>query len=460
MDAGGSRRRPPVWLRRRVLAGVAAAVAGTLVVATVVLPRVLARPATRRSAEPGQLSAAVEAVLVQRDLALRQRQESAFLGVVDPAEPTFLTAQRRLWHRLVTLPLAGWNESVVRVAAGASTGPGAPAAARTRSGVPALAAAAVEIRYRLAGVDRRVVVVTERDVFRSFRGRWLLAGEEPAAPGAGGSAGAGVGEPAAPGAENLWQLGAIRVLRRGTVVVIAAPSQAALAGAALVATLAGLPRVTRVWGPGWARAAAVELPATQSAFAALTALSGGITDVAAVTLSDAPGGRPGGPGERIVVNPAAFARLSALGQRVVLTHELTHVASAGVTGPTAPRWLVEGFADFVAFRGSGLPIPVAAAELAAEVRGGRLPAALPSGADFDQRRGAQLAATYEEAWLACRLIAARVGTGGLVQFYRAVAPVGEAALPGQLQRELGTSVAGFVAQWRATLRAELAGSAA
>lgn len=427
----------------------AAAVAGALVVAAaVILPRLLSRPTPRPPAEPGQLRAALESVLVQRDVALRQQDEPAFLEVVDPAAPTFLIAQRRLWRRLVALPLVGWNESVVSTATAAAPGAGVP------SRLPPMAVA-VEIRYRLAGVDRRVVVVAERDVFRWSGGRWLLAGEQPSV----GDAGTGGGASAAPAAENLWQLGAIRVLRRGTVVVIAAPSQAALANSALAATLAGLPRVTQVWGPGWAPAAAVEMPANEGAFTALTALAGGTSDVAAVTLSDTPSGSPGGPGERIVVNPAAFAKLSPLGQRVVLTHELTHVASAPVTGPGAPRWLVEGFADYVAFRDSGLPIRVAAAELAAQVRAGDLPAALPDGAAFDQRRGAELAATYEEAWLACRLIATRVGTAGLVGFYRAVAPVGDAALPGQLQRQLGTSVAGFVAQWRATLRAELAGSA-
>lgn len=427
----------------------AAAVAGALVVVAVVLPRVLSRPAPRRPAEPAQFRAALDSVLVQRDAALRQRDEPAFLEVVDPTEPTFLIAQRRLWRRLVALPLAGWNESVVSVATAAVPGAAAPSQLPPR-------AVAVEIRYRLAGVDRRAVVVTERDVFRWSGGRWLLAGEQPSV----GGTGTGGGGSAAPAAENLWQLGAIRVLRRGPVMVIAAPSQVALASSALSATLAGLPRVTQVWGPGWAPAAAVEMPATQGAFAALTALTGGTSDVAAVTLSDTPSGRPGGPGERIVVNPAAFAKLSPLGQRVVLTHELAHVASAPVTGPGAPRWLVEGFADYVAFRDTGLPIPVAAAELAAQVRAGDLPAALPDRAAFDRRRGAELAATYEEAWLACRLIAARVGTAGLVGFYRAVAPVGDAALPGQLQRELGTSVAGFVAQWRAMLEAELAGSAA
>ena len=73
-----------------------------------------------------------------------------------------------------------------------------------------------------------------------------------------------------------------------------------------------------------------------------------------------------------------------------------------------PTWLIEGFADYVGNLGSGQPVPAIAAELAAEVRRG--PAA---GRAADRRRlrrrQRRLPQAYEQSWLACRLIADRIG---------------------------------------------------
>ena len=124
-------------------------------------------------------------------------------------------------------------------------------------------------------------------------------------------------------------------------------------------------------------------------------------------------------GARIVLNPANLARLDAAGRRLVIGHELTHIASRAVTSDQMPTWLVEGLADYVGNLGSGLPVPATAAELAAEVRAGRVPAALPADAAF--AGGSRLPQAYEQSWLACRLIADRAGQAGLVRFYRAVA---------------------------------------
>ncbi|HEY9522111.1 MAG TPA: hypothetical protein VIR33_02635, partial [Thermopolyspora sp.] len=120
--------------------------------------------------------------------------------------------------------------------------------------------------------------------------------------------------------------------------------------------------------------------------------------------------------------------------------ELTHVATHAAISDL-PTWLVEGFADYVAYRDSGIPVRTAAAELAADVRAGRLPAALPTRRDFhdDERR----VRAYEEAWLACRYIAARFGEEALVRLYRR-------------ERALGMSVAEFTAAWREYVRGELA----
>ena len=82
--------------------------------------------------------------------------------------------------------------------------------------------------------------------------------------------------------------------------------------------------------------------------------------------------RPDGTvlGARIVLNPATLARLDAAGRRLLISHELTHIASRSVTSDQMPTWLIEGLADYVGNLGSGMPVSRTAAELAAEVRAG------------------------------------------------------------------------------------------
>ncbi|MDF2708230.1 MAG: hypothetical protein K0R62_3882 [Nonomuraea muscovyensis] len=152
-------------------------------------------------------------------------------------------------------------------------------------------------------------------------------------------------------------------------------------------------------------------------------------------------------GCRVIVVPGGFDRLTPTGRDVVLAHELTHVA-AGTGG--LPVWLYEGFADYVAYRDAGLAVPVAAAELAAEVRSGREPRELPGPAAFAPG-AARLAAAYQEAWLACRFIAERSGEVRLVSLYREARAVGaERALSA-----LGLPVATLTALWRTYVRDEL-----
>ncbi|MET8989878.1 hypothetical protein ABZW49_30890 [Nonomuraea wenchangensis] len=156
-------------------------------------------------------------------------------------------------------------------------------------------------------------------------------------------------------------------------------------------------------------------------------------------------------GDRVLVVPEVFARLNPTGRDVVLAHELTHIA-AGTD--RLPVWLYEGFADYVGYRDSGLPVRTAAAELADEVRAGRLPAELPGPAAFaaDGSDPAGLARAYQEAWLACRFLADRFGEGTLVRLYREARVDGaDRALAG-----LGLSTATLTARWRAYVREQLA----
>lgn len=219
--------------------------------------------------------------------------------------------------------------------------------------------------------------------------------------------------------------------------------------------------VTRVWGEDWARRVVVLVPADAEEFGRVLRAGSDLTGMAAV----ATGGRPGDGGgrptadQRIVVNPANFDRLGAAGRRVVLTHEITHLATRAATGPLAPTWLVEGLADHVAYLDAGLDVPSAARELRAEVRAAGPPAALPSDADFDGGNP-RLAAVYQMSWLACRLLAETAGQPALLRLYRQVGQ----ARAGSPERVLAAALADvvhqtpeqFTAAWRGYLRSRLA----
>ncbi|MEV0968757.1 peptidase MA family metallohydrolase [Microtetraspora glauca] len=195
--------------------------------------------------------------------------------------------------------------------------------------------------------------------------------------------------------------------------------------------------VARVWG---SVDAVILVPATD-AQAAVLASPAGVTGLAALADVD-----------HVIVAPSGFARLSETGRRVVLAHELTHVATGAAVAGDMPAWLVEGFADYVGYLDSGLTARAVASELAAEVRAGTLPAALP-GREAFRPGSVRLPQAYEEAWLACRYIAERYGERALVALYRAAS---DHDLATALVKTLGTNLAELTAAWREYVRSELA----
>jgi hypothetical protein len=215
--------------------------------------------------------------------------------------------------------------------------------------------------------------------------------------------------------------------------------------------------VSKIWTGSWPRYVVVVVPGSEEELAATVGESSTITSaVAAAAISDNADPVTGAvPGQRLVVNPDALDGLSAVGRRIVVRHEVTHIADARATTDATPVWVREGFAEYVANLATGQPVPVAAAELRAEMVAGRQPAQLPGPADF--ATGTTIGAAYQEAWLACRLIAAKAGTSGLVTFYRVVGQAVADPSPAEagLRAVLHESLAAFTTQWRAYVRAEL-----
>jgi hypothetical protein len=201
----------------------------------------------------------------------------------------------------------------------------------------------------------------------------------------------------------------------------------------------------------WDAPVVVEVPASAGRLDdALGATPGTYAGVAAVTAPVDGSARPGAP-THVFVNPDVSSDLRAAGAQVVMSHELTHLAT-GAARSTAEPWLLEGFADWVALRDVRLPDQTTLGRAIALARRDGVPDHLPGDAEFDTR-ATDLQAAYEQAWLACRLVGERLGPNGLVRLYRRV----EAGEPlTDALRSAGLPEEALVRAWRARLQ-DLAG---
>jgi hypothetical protein len=210
-----------------------------------------------------------------------------------------------------------------------------------------------------------------------------------------------------------------------------------------------------VWGGFWSQYVVVVVPEDQTQMERIVGTENGSqSSVAAVTTSV--GRAHPELASHIVVNPSTFDGVGVLGRLVVLTHEITHVAThATVTG--MPIWLSEGFADYVGFKESGLSTAVVAQEVLRDVREDGAPKALPGTTEFDPSSD-QLDEAYEAAWLACKYIVAHWNEKKLVAFYRAMNDAhSEAARTAAYRTVLDTTPAEFLAGWRAYLEEKAGG---
>ncbi|HET9655822.1 MAG TPA: hypothetical protein VFP72_10745 [Kineosporiaceae bacterium] len=384
---------------------------------------------------PGVAATAVPAVLAllqDRAAAVTRRDRTAWLAVIDPAARSTTADQDAAIGRILALPVTRWRYRLLALAL---------APARPAAGGTALTAR-VQLIYRLAGDTRDVLRERELTLVAGRSGALLEA------------------ETAAATDRDLWDLGPLTVVQgsRGSAVVLGGDPEAARALAALVAESAA--GVDAVWGTSWPRSVVVVLPADRSGMAALLggADPSGLDRLAAVTSGMLDRGSTRShalaAADRVVLNPQSWPQLTPVGRRVVLTHELTHVATRATTAATPPLWLDEGFAQYVGYRDSGLPAVTVAADAVDLVRRtGQVPDALPTADAFDPARGGSQAA-YAQAWVACDLVARRAGPSGLARLYREAASAdgGQAQADVALREVLGEDRQTFLGQWQAALR--------
>ncbi|MFD7263578.1 hypothetical protein [Streptomyces sp. NPDC059874] len=324
-------------------------------------------------------------------------------------------------ERLAGIPLEGWSYEVTSV----------------RRASARAATARAELRYRLAGYDTAPAGSARELALAEEGGRWRVTADRPA-----------------PGAlPQLWDQGAVTVTRGARSLVLGGEGQSprTLSGIAAEADRA-VPAVSSAWPREWAGRVVVLVPASLERMAELLGRPADTyRGLGAVTTGQIGAGPA--PADRVVVNPQAYPELSEQGRRIVLTHEVTHVATRAATSARTPLWLSEGFADWAAYRKTSTTPAQGAPTLARAVRRGELPAALPTTEAFAFGGDPEAAArAYEGAWLACRLIAEKWGEAGLVALYEAA---GREPLPNALAQALGTDLDTLTRAWQESLRGEL-----
>ena len=180
---------------------------------------------------------------------------------------------------------------------------------------------------------------------------------------------------------------------------------------------AAIPYVTRVL-TSWRPRLVVEVPADLAGLeAALDVEPGVYSAIAAVTAS--PDGllTPDAP-LHVFINPEVFDRNSEQGDRVVMSHEATHVATRAPES-LGPKWLIEGFADYVALRGINLPMSRTAGQIIEQVRRQGVPhARYPIRTTSTAPRRTWERRTRPRGWCSV-VLAERGGEEALVRFYEA-----------------------------------------
>lgn len=418
----------------------------------------LDRPSGGAAVLVARRAAEVGALLARRAAAIRRRDLTEFTADLDPGgDPRFRAAQRTMFDNLGAVGeldsaraelaahglehgvrLADWTyelspDEVVD----------APAPTSLATPPDELWAPAVRLHYALAGGD---VAPTTRPMGYLFARRgsqWYLTADDQL-DGAGRSTWRGP-----------WDFGPCDERRTGSGIVLSHPGADVAADRVARELDAAVRAVTEVWGPDWPQRVTVLQPASLPELRAVVGsrfATDGIAGVAVADRVDRATRRV--EGARVILNPDTTAALSDTAIRVVLRHEITHVAARSSTVDGSPMWLLEGFADYVGYRDSGMPLDQAAPNLTRLIAAEGPPPDLPANLDF-QSTGGRLELAYQLSRSVSLYIAQLRGERALVALYRRLAAAGVAtneSVDAALRAELGIDRTAFLRGWQDYLR--------
>ncbi|MFI5913755.1 hypothetical protein [Dactylosporangium sp. NPDC051541] len=373
---------------------------------------------------------AIDLVLQRRTEAVQRKDAEEWMADVDQRDPAFTKRQRQEFDNLTKLPFAQLEferipQSVVKMAAFLPPGAFEQYHAAVRV-VP------VTVRHRIDGVDSRPVATPWLAVFAFTGHKWVIAGD-----------GAGKDLPTGEAGQPWDAAGPIAVVRNARVTaVISADTGPADGGQGLLElATTGLEQVAAVKPGGWDGKVLLTAVADRRIFDTYFAESQDrVAQVAAIAVPYYSAvvewaNRPAYATTRIVFNPSELSAAKGELQHD-LTHEFTHAAMGPVTGPYTPRWVVEGFAEYVAYRDGHF-----AAAGIRQALGDLAITAFPDDKQFYEEPR-----NYVAGWLACRMIAEQYGQDKLVAFYEAFLRLSE--VDSVAREVLGVTRAQLEQQWR------------
>jgi Peptidase of plants and bacteria len=402
----------------------------------------LGAPAPAEEADRSRTQAVTD-LLERRAAAIREHDEKAFLATLDPAaDKIFLGNQRRLFQNLAKVPFTTWTyELRAEEALDTDDLPQEVAA-----GADELWAPAVDLRYALRGGD---VTPTDRGMgylFARHDGRWYLRSDNA------------LDRLGRHTWRGPWDFGPCQVAATRHGIVLSHPRNEQMVNRLVSELDPSVRAVGDIWPGSWSERVVLMLPDSPAEMKALVGPDFPIQSVVAVSIADrVDNASRTVTGQRVVLSPQGVRALSSTSLRVVLRHEITHLAARAETVDGSPTWLLEGFADYVGYRESGLSLAEGAPDLAEQVREEGPPTALPEDRAF-RSSGEDLDRAYQQSWSLSKYVAERYGEDTLVELYHKLATVGPASAreTDDLLREvLGVNRAKLVGGWRDYLRTAL-----
>lgn len=387
---------------------------------------------------------AVTELLSRRARAVRDHDEQAFLATIDPkAEETFVTTQKNLFANLAGVPFDEWSYRLKPE----ETLPVADLPERvTAASSDELWAPAVDLRYALRGAD---LVPTDRTMgylFARHGDDWYLRSDNA------------LDDLGRRTWRGPWDFAPCVVTTTEHGIVLSHPGDEPMVDRLVRELDTSVRAVGEIWPTSWSQRVALLLPDSAGEMRALVGPDFPVESVVAVAVADRVDNETRTvAGQRVVLSPSGVRALSIASLRVVLRHEITHLAARADTVDGSPTWLLEGFADYVGYRDSGVSLAEGAPNLAKRVRQDGPPAGLPEDRAF-RSGGGDLDLAYQQSWSVARYIAETYGEDELIEVYRELAAAGavSASETDRMLRDvLGVDRASLVAGWQSYLREAL-----
>ncbi|MBC6450810.1 hypothetical protein [Actinokineospora xionganensis] len=383
---------------------------------------------------------AVRALLDRRAEAVVRRDEAAFLAGLDPlADPNFLESQRALFANLAGVPFDHWSYVL-------HPDDSLDLTALDDDRTAELWAPAVDLRYALGGVDLTPTSRAMGYLFVHRAGTWYLRSDTA------------LNDLGRRSWRGPWDFGPCVVTKTAHGLVLAHPGSQPMVDRLVRELDPSVQAVSRVWGSDWSRRVALFLPDGPAEMRALVGPDFPVESVVAVAIADrVDTAERTATGQRVILSPMGARALSVASLRVVLRHEITHVAARSVTVDGSPMWLLEGFSDYVGYRDTDIALAQGAPDLAKQVRESGPPTSLPEDRAF-RGKDRELDLAYQQAWSISRFIADRFGEPRLVTLYRELGgagPLSASETDDLLRRVIGMDRAILLREWQAYLRGAL-----